>query len=302
MRNSLSDSHPFSKIVFSVFIILVSFLVIILIGILFAIPIFQINLSDFTNLATNYDDPVTLRFLKYLQIIQSIGLFIVPAFIIGYVFHNRSLVYLRFMITKKNLVILTIFIFIASIPLINSLAILNESMQLPDWLSGLEKWMIEQETNAAELTKAFLKMDNLGNLVFNIIMIGVLPSLGEELIFRGVLQRLFAEWAKNIHLGIIIAAILFSALHMQFYGFLPRMVLGILLGYLFYWSGSIWIPIIGHFVNNTMAILLYYFYGDSLTNNIEGISVGSSIVIYLVIGVLLVLPLLNLFYKKSKAF
>ena len=300
MRNSLSDSHPFSKIIFSVFIVLVSFLVIILIGILFAIPIFQINLSDFTNLANSYNDPDTLKFLKYLQIIQSIGFFIVPSFIIGYIFHNRPSVYLGFIATKRYLIILTILIFLAAIPLINSLAIINESMQLPNWLGGLENWMIEQEANAAQLTKAFLKMDNLGNLIFNIIMLGILPALGEELIFRGIIQRLFAEWTKNIHLGIVVAAILFSALHMQFYGFLPRMVLGILLGYLFYWSGSIWIPIIGHFVNNAMAIILYYFYGDSITNNIEGISVGSSIVIYLVIGVLLIIPLLSLFYKKAR--
>ncbi len=300
MRNSLSDSHPFSKIIFSVFIVLVSFLVIILIGILFAIPIFQINLADFTNLANSYNDPDTLKFLKYLQIIQSIGLFIVPSFIIGYIFHNRPSVYLGFIATKRYLIILTILIFLAAIPLINSLAIINESMRLPNWLSGLENWMIEQEANAAQLTKTFLKMDNLGNLSFNIIMLGILPALGEELIFRGVIQRLFAEWTKNIHLGIVIAAILFSALHMQFYGFLPRMVLGILLGYLFYWSGSIWIPIIGHFVNNAMAIILYYFYGDSITNNIEGISVDSSIVIYLVIGVLLIIPLLSLFYKKVR--
>ncbi len=300
MRNSLSDSHPFSKIIFSVFIVLVSFLVIILIGILFAIPIFQINLVDFTNLANSYNDPDTLKFLKYLQIIQSIGLFIVPSFIIGYIFHNRPSVYLGFIATKRYLIILTILIFLAAIPLINSLAIINESMQLPNWLGGLENWMIEQEANAAQLTKAFLKMDNLGNLIFNIIMLGILPALGEELIFRGIIQRLFAEWTKNIHLGIVVAAILFSALHMQFYGFLPRMVLGILLGYLFYWSGSIWIPIIGHFVNNAMAIILYYFYGDSITNNIEGISVGSSIVIYLVIGVLLIIPLLSLFYKKAR--
>ena len=300
MRNSLSDAHPFSKIVFSAFIILVSFLVVIIIGILFAIPIFQINLSDFTNLSNNYNDPDTLQFLKYLQIIQSIGLFIVPAFIIGYIFHNRPSVYLGFISTKSFLIILTIFIFLAAIPLINSLALLNESMQFPNWLNGLENWMIEQEASVAELTEAFLKMDNLGSLIFNIIMIGVLPALGEELIFRGIIQRLFAEWTKNIHLGVIIAAILFSALHMQFYGFLPRMVLGILLGYLFYWSRSIWIPILGHFVNNTTALILYYFYEDTMTKNIEGIGVGSNIIIYLVVGILLIIPLLNLFYKKAR--
>jgi len=299
MRNSLSDAHPFSKIIFSIFIILISFLVTILIGILIAVPIFHISLSDFANLANNYSDPDTLRFLKYLQTIQAIGLFIIPAFIIGYVFNKKSRIYLGFITTKRFLFILTIFIFLAAIPLINSFAMINEHMQLPNWLSGIEDWMREQENNAAELTQAFLQMDNLGALLFNIFMIGVLPSIGEELIFRGVLQRLFTEWTKNIHWGIAIAAILFSAMHMQFFGFLPRMILGVLLGYLFYWSESIWIPIIGHFVNNTVAIITYYLYGDNMTGEIESIGTNGSIILSLIIGILLLSPLLFLFYKNS---
>lgn len=299
MRNSLSDAHPFSKIIFSLFIILLSFLVTMIIGFLFAVPIFHVNISDFTNLANNYNDPNTLKFLKYLQTIQAIGLFIIPSFIIGYLFNTKPTRYLGFKPTTRFLIILTVLSFFAAIPLINSLAILNESLQLPQWLSGVENWMREQEDNAAELTFAFLQMDNLGSLIFNIIMIGILPSIGEELIFRGVLQRLFTEWTKNIHWGIAIAAILFSALHMQFYGFLPRMVLGVLLGYLFYWSGSIWVPILGHLVNNTTAIIVYYFYGNNSPEEIETFGTTGNVSISIIIGILLIAPLLYLFYKNS---
>ena len=92
-------------------------------------------------------------------------------------------------------------------------------MHFPDWLSGMENWMLDKEESAQELTESFLVMNSVGSLVFNLIMIALLPAIGEELIFRGIFQRIFAEWTKNIHLGILLAAILFSAMHFQFYGF-----------------------------------------------------------------------------------
>lgn len=300
MRNSLSNAHPFSKIIFSLFIILAAFLITFVIGFLIALPIFHINISNLSNVLSDYNDPATIRFLKYLQTIQAIGLFIIPAFIIGYIFSTKSTTYLKFKSIKIRPVILVILILLASIPIINSLAALNEGMKFPDWLSGLENWIKDKEMSAQELTEAFLKMNTFGSLVFNIIMIGILPAIGEELIFRGVLQRLFAEWTKNIHWGIVIAAFLFSAMHFQFYGFLPRMVLGILLGYLFYWSGSIWMPMIGHFVNNATAVILYYFYSDKMTQEIETFGADKGTYIYLIIGVLIVVPLLYQFYKESQ--
>ena len=301
MRNSLSDTHPFSKFIFSLFIILATFLITFVIGFLIAIPIFHINITDLTNVLTDYNDPDNIKFLKYLQTIQAIGLFIIPAFIIGYFFYTRSTIYLKFKYITIRPVVLTIIILFASVPIINSLTVLNEGMQFPDWLGGVENWMKEKEMSAQDLTVAFLKMDTVGSLFFNIIMIGILPSIGEELIFRGIFQRLFAEWTKNIHWGIIIAAFLFSAMHMQFYGFLPRMLLGVLLGYLFYWSGSIWVPMLGHFVNNTTAVIVYYFYADEMTKDIENFGANEGSFIFLVLGIAIVTPLLYLFYKENKS-
>ncbi len=301
MRNSLSDSHPFSKFIFSLFIILATFLITFVIGFLIAIPIFHININDLNSVLTDYNDPDNIKFLKYLQTIQAVGLFIIPAFIIGYFFHSRSTRYLKFKYITIRPVVLTIIILFASVPIINSLTVLNESMQFPDWLSGIENWMKEKEMSAQKLTVAFLKMDTISSLFLNIIMISILPSIGEELIFRGIFQRLFAEWTKNIHWGIVIAAFLFSAMHMQFYGFLPRMLLGILLGYLFYWSGSIWVPILGHFVNNTTAVIIYYFYADEMTKEIENFGANQGSFIFLVLGIAIVTPLLYLFYKENKS-
>lgn len=301
MRNSLASSHPFSKLIFSLFIILLSFLVFILIGIAIAIPIFNLNIFEIQNATTDFTNPTNLNFLKYLQTIQAIGLFIIPAFIIGYFLNENSFAYLSF---TKKIKIQTLFavlvIMLCSLPLINMLAKVNSEMQLPEFLHQLETWMKEKESMAQELTEAFLKMDSLAMLAFNIFMIGILPAIGEELIFRGVLQRIFTEWTKNIHWGILIAAILFSGMHMQFYGFVPRLILGVLFGYLFYWSGSIWVPITAHFVNNTAAVLVYYFYPESQTEQIESFGATEGTYVFLFASAIIVGYLLWRFYREEK--
>ena len=301
MRNSLSDAHPFSKVIFSLFIIFVSFIIFIIIGFLVAIPIFNINLLDIPDLLENLTNPDNLNFLKYLQTIQAIGLFIIPAFIIAYLFDKTSFTYLTFdkSINIKSL-FLVLIIMLSALPAINFFAKLNSEMQFPDFLKGLETWMKEKETSAQLITEMFLKMDSTQSLFFNIFMIGILPAIGEELIFRGIFQRIFAEWTKNIHLGILIAAILFSGMHMQFYGFVPRLLLGLLFGYLFYWSGSIWVPIAGHFVNNTAAVVLYYFYAEEMSEKIDSFGISKDTYIFLIISILIVSYMLWMFYMKHK--
>ena len=131
-------------------------------------------------------------------------------------------------------------------------------MKLPALLSGLEDWMRTMEEAAKVLTEKFMKVEAIPGLLFNVFMIAVLPTIGEELLFRGVIQRIFTNMTKNYHWGIWIAAFIFSAFHMQFYGFLPRLLLGAMFGYLLVWTGTIWVPILAHFVNNTMGVVGYY--------------------------------------------
>lgn len=299
MKNSFSDANPFTKLIFSLFIILVSFLLIFILGFIIAIPIFHISLSELSTILSDYNNPNNIRFLKYLQTIQAIGLFILPAFIIAYLFNSKPFNYLGFKkIASSNIIILTISIFLVSIPIISYLGLLNSNMQLPECLSGLESWMKEKEESAKLITFAFLKMDHFSVLLFNLFMIGILPAIGEELIFRGVFQKIFAEWTKNIHVGILLAAFLFSAMHFQFYGFLPRFMLGILLGYLFYWSGSIWIPILGHFVNNSVAVIAFYFYEEKALESAENF--GPEAIPFLGLSIALISILLVTFYKQKQ--
>lgn len=301
MRNSFANSHPGSKLIFALFIILSSFLLTFLIGFLLAIPIFKVNLSELNSVLSDYSDPGNLKFLKYLQTIQSIGLFIVPAFVIGYLFNKKSIHYLKLNIRATPVtIVLCVLIFLSAIPMISALAHWNQNMHFPEWMSGIENWMIEKEESAKKLTESLLVMNSFGSFIFNLFMIAVLPAVGEELIFRGVFQRIFTEWTKNIHVGIIIAAILFSSMHIQFYGFIPRLVLGMLLGYLFYWSKSIWVPIIGHFVNNGAAVTFYYFYKDEISSNVDSFGVNQDSYYALIISALVVGLALLLLYRENK--
>jgi membrane protease YdiL (CAAX protease family) len=250
------EMKPFSQLMFSMFVILVSFLAFMLISVVVAIPF--LGVDSLKNLAVLNDmtNPETLTTLKYFQVVQSIGLFIVPPFILGWLFYGKTVEYLFLNKPFQSSSVFLVFVmmFFAA-PFINLLGELNASMVFPEWLSGLESWMKNAEENAEMLTKAFLKVDSVGGLVFNLFMVALLPAVGEELLFRGVIQRIFTRWTRSYHWGIWIAAALFSALHMQFYGFVPRMLLGVLFGYLLAWSGSMWLPIIAHFLNNAIAVI-----------------------------------------------
>jgi membrane protease YdiL (CAAX protease family) len=156
-------------------------------------------------------------------------------------------------------------IMLVALPAINMLAQWNQQMVLPDWLSGVEEWMKSKEAEAEWLTKQFMSATTIGGLLVNLYLMAVLPAVSEEITFRGVLQQLFQgskvsmiQGSKVSHLAIWCTAIIFSAIHMQFYGFIPRMLLGALFGYMLVWTGSLWVPMLMHFVNNGMAVLLYY--------------------------------------------
>ncbi len=159
---------------------------------------------------------------------------------------------------KRFSIIFGFIALVISLPFINWLVDINTDLHLPEFLAGLEQWMRESEDKAQKLTDAFLSSGNWGGFLVNLVMIAGLAAIGEELIFRGILVRLFGEWTRNVHLSVIIPAFLFSALHLQFYGFFGRLVLGIILGYLFIWSGSLWVPVIVHFLNNAMAVILSF--------------------------------------------
>jgi membrane protease YdiL (CAAX protease family) len=248
-----------AKLIYVLLLVIVCFFILSLIGILLAIPLFHVNLFTDLSVYTDFQNPGSVPVLKYLQIIQSISLFILPALFAGFFFGGNTGNYLGMnKLATGRIFLATILIIFVSLPIINWATSLNEMIKLPDFLKGIEDWMKETEEKAAGLTEAFLNVNSPGGLLVNLLMIAVIPAIGEELFFRGLLQRLFAEWFRNVHLAIFLIAFLFAAIHLQFYGFLPRMILGVLFGYLFYWTGSIWVPVFAHFLNNASAVIISF--------------------------------------------
>jgi uncharacterized protein len=165
---------------------------------------------------------------------------------------------------------LVLLVVLVSMPF-NSLIIdWNGDMTFPEALQGLETWMRDKEDQLAELTTYLTRFDSPPQLVIALLVIGILPAMGEEVLFRGVIQRKLAEEWVNMHVAIWVAAALFSAIHVQFYGFFPRMLLGALFGYLYYWTGSLWVAIFAHFVNNGFMVVMLYLYHRGISDiNVE---------------------------------
>lgn len=259
---------PLHQFLLLLFLMVVGFFVVMVISVILAIPFFGTNLLFQLTTGYDFNNPEMVNLLKYFQVSQSIGIFIVPSLIAAYLFsENLS----QFLFLNKGLkievVLLVVILMIVASPFINLTGEINSRLVLPDWLSELEKWMKDTEEKAAEVTEAFLNVKTGWGLAFNLFMVGLLPAIGEELLFRGLIQRFFSKMTRTFHWGIWISAFLFSALHLQFYGFVPRMLLGVMFGYLLIWSGTLWVPVLAHFINNGFAVIAMFLIKKGLVSS-----------------------------------
>jgi membrane protease YdiL (CAAX protease family) len=188
------------------------------------------------------------------------------------------------------------------LPLINLLATFNNTLVFPEILKPLGEWMRIQEDQAAKLTEAFLFMPNPSDLVISLIIMALIPALGEEFIFRSTLQPMFAKWTNKPVLAIWITAFVFSFIHFQFFGFLPRFFIGAFLGYLFYWSGSVWYSVAAHFANNGLAVFVYYLKQHHVINfTTDELGSGSNSQIQIAISFCLIFFGLLLFKRRLQS-
>lgn len=296
---SFKNASYFTRFVFVLFTILSGFVIFMVLGVVVAIPLFGIDLSNFSETISSLE-PGNLNLMKYLQSVYSIGLFVFPPLMIAFFFSGRVGEYLK-LNKMPGIVSLLIaaFAILFAVPFVNFLMDLNQQVKFPEWMSGFEQTMKLFENEADKTTSLFLQTSSFPVYLVNILVLGLIPAIGEEFLFRGIFQRLFQEWTKNIHWGIWIAAFLFSAMHMQFYGLLPRMVLGAFLGYLFYWSQSMWVPVIAHFLNNAFAVTFYYMNGD-VAKEAQTIGTGSGATLQVLLSVLLTATLIYAFHKIEK--
>ncbi|MGQ9846935.1 MAG: lysostaphin resistance A-like protein [Bacteroidales bacterium] len=271
LKGILYNSSISVKILLSLFVIFISFLFSYVVGIIIVQLGFGIDIIHHPELMQDYSSAKIIKVLKFFQIVQSIGLFVLPPLIIGYLMYYSIKDFLRLhKISSYYYLLLTAIAVLSFIPFTNLLSYINSYLSFPDFMKGIENWMRTSEENASKLTMYFLKADSWIDFLYNIVLIAAIPAIGEEFLFRGLLQRLFTELTKNVHLSILIAAILFSAIHFQFYGFIPRLFLGLIFGYLLEYTGTIWIPISAHFINNLMGVIIGYFFpNENLVNNID---------------------------------
>jgi membrane protease YdiL (CAAX protease family) len=162
--------------------------------------------------------------------------------------------------------LLVVVLVIAFIPFNDLIIQWNNSVDLPKFLQPVEQWMREKEDSLRELTQLLTGFQGLNQLALGLLVIAIIPAVGEELLFRGLLQNKLLAVTRNVHVSIWLAALVFSAIHLQFLGFFPRMLLGALFGYLYIWSGNLWIPILAHFINNSFTLVMMYLYQQKMSD------------------------------------
>lgn len=266
------DKQDAGYILISLLMLLVFFFISLFIfqgiAIAFLSAIYKYGPIEITNVISKPADYPDFRMgLLFLQGFSALGsMILAPYFYIKYYEGGK--------ISQLNasgggsffLLILGIIIVFTTMPLNNILAQWNQQLEFPAFLEGFEKWAQSNENQLEKLTMYLTQYDNTAQFILGIIVIGAIPGIGEELVFRGILQRKFHDLFNNPHIAIWVTGALFSFIHFQFYGFLPRMLLGVLFGYLYFWSGNIIIPMACHFANNAFTLYMMHLYHQDIVD------------------------------------
>lgn len=254
-----------------------------------------------------FPDHTSITSLKWLQLFQTLALFFLPPLLMAFFCCEKPMQWLHLdQGISWQTALFAVVLMLCAIPGINLLSYLNQQLTLPAFLEPLEALMRSQEDAANQLTEQFLQVNGIGGLLINVGLMALLPAMSEELTFRGTIQSFFANspdsngaftstksLSVRTKIGIWATAIIFSFVHFQFYGFVPRMLMGAMFGYMLAWTGSLWVPMLMHFTNNAVAVLSYYItYNYSLDpDSID--SIGTSSTLWLgILSILLVLTAL----------
>ncbi len=251
------------------------------------------NISELANALSGFDKNASANFIRVILGLNQLFTFLVPGLLTAFILYKKDWLWNLFVCispSTKNWV-LGIIILLCATPMVQYSYFLNQQIPLPEY-------MLEQEEAAKELLSSIMTYEASYELFINLLLIAVLPGIGEEIVFRGILQKNLEWWAKNAHVAIWVSAIFFSTIHLQFAGFIPRMLLGAVLGYLFYYTQNLWVPIIAHIFNNGIQVLLDYFYKNEISSvdieNIETIPWYIGFISFIiVIGLLMYMKMIN---------
>lgn len=235
-----------------------------------------------------------LASLRISTVIQDMMMWIIPAIATAVIVTRQPARLLRVdSLPSLGHTILGCLLLIVSAPLMSWIVKINSEIHLPESMASIEASLREMELNAETVVQTMLQSSNVASLILNILIIGIFAGLAEELFFRGALQRILSTGGLNIHVAIWVGAFIFSAIHFQFFGFVPRMLLGAAFGYMLYWSGSVWLPILIHSLNNIAYILMMTYTGSG---EIETEAATSWVAI--IISAVLTALVLTAFVKK----
>jgi membrane protease YdiL (CAAX protease family) len=252
------ENSPYLQLLMLIFYAVLGLLVSFVIAFIVLFLMYGMQLVSNPSILTTPD----LKYRPALQILlfaQSVGLFLVPPILLSI---TEGIKINRFYGLKWpgwKLAGLVFLIIIVSSPVMEWVGLINQQMKLPEALKSIEEWMRRSEDSLMETTLLLLKMDSVSEFLFNIFLIAIIPAIAEEFMFRGAIQRIFSRIFSNPHIAIWFSAFVFSAIHMQFYGFLPRFLLGAGFGYLYYWCGNLWYSILAHFLNNAIAVCQAFY-------------------------------------------
>jgi uncharacterized protein len=243
--------------------------------------------------------PANVNKARILQTISSFALFLLPAICVAFISYQRGIAWLGF--TKKftaKQVLLVLAIMLVALFLGGGLAELNRIIPIPNgWRLKFDK----METDYNDMVASMSTMKGIGDYLISLCIFAVTAALTEEVFFRGALQKIFSHWWKMPMLSIILTGLLFSAVHFSFYGFLTRAMLGIVLGLIYHYSGSIWLSILGHFFNNAIAVTAMFVLSNntSISADTKTKALEGSMPLWVLAFGLLLIPLFKAFRQAS---
>lgn len=240
--------------------------------------------------------------LRFMQALQAILVFVLPVLLMLKLFKQPLRAYLSLHQAQLKYYLAALGSILLMMPFMNMLITWNEQLHLPQALSSVEAWMRQQEASANELTQLMMSDVSVSGLLLNLLVMAIFTGFAEECLFRGTLQRMLtSDTDKMPHLAIWVTAFIFSAIHLQFYGFFPRLLMGAWFGYLLCWSGSLWVPAAAHAFNNAMVVLSHYAVAHQWIPEHFGETIGTGRTWYLALLSLLAIVLLSL-YLSDKQF
>jgi membrane protease YdiL (CAAX protease family) len=300
--NLVSDRPPLISLLRILSLVLAGF---VLIGPMFGVmAAYFIYDGDFLAAMSNASEHPDIRYAVLLSqgIASSIGLIFLPWYYLK-ISERRGLTGFFKNESAWPLVIISLAVAVVAVAMsISPVVEWNAAIEFPEWMSAFGDWARNVENTAAALIKAITSDLTPLSFAFTFIVVAILPAIGEELVFRGLIQTEVQRLVRNPHVAIWATALLFSAFHLQFYGFVPRTLLGAFLGYVYYWSGNLWVPIIAHFFNNGLQLVgLYLFQKGILNYDVESNESAplSIVATSLVLTVFLLVFFKNYFFSRT---